>query len=277
MLAAFVIVFREVIEAGLIIGIVLAATRGLPQRGRWVGAGIAGGLAGAGIVAAFAREIAAAFVGSGQELFNAGVLLIAVTMLSWHNVWMARHGKEMAHKMRRLGTEVATGRRPLTALAIVVGAAVLREGSEAVLFLAGVAASDGGGAVVVGGVAGTAGAAAMSALLYLGLLTIPTHRLFAVTSGLVTLLAAGLASQAIAFLQQAGTIEVLTATAWDTSWLLADGSLAGRLLRTLVGYTATPTEAQLIAYLTTVTAILGLMRRVGGMAARDAAPPGKGT
>ena len=51
MLGATIIVFREVLEAGLIIGIVLAATRGLPDRGRWVALGVVAGLAGAGVVA----------------------------------------------------------------------------------------------------------------------------------------------------------------------------------------------------------------------------------
>src|SRR5688500_9510814 len=133
MLATLLIVFREVLEAGLIVGIVLAATRGLPHRGFWVAAGIVGGIAGACIVAAFAGEIANLFAGIGQELFNAAVLLIAVIMLTWHNVWMAAHGRELAQEMRKVGADVVSGERPLTALAVVVGVAVLREGSEVVL------------------------------------------------------------------------------------------------------------------------------------------------
>ena len=135
MLGALVIVFREVIEAGLIIGIVLAATRGVVGRGAWVGLGIGVGVLGAGIVALFAEAIANAFSGSGQELLNASVLGAAVVMLMWHNAWMARHGREMAAEMAAVGAAVSAGRRPMTALAVVVGLAVLREGSEMVLFL----------------------------------------------------------------------------------------------------------------------------------------------
>lgn len=135
MLGALIIVFREVIEAGLIVGIVMAATRGVPGRGRWVTAGIIGGVLGAAIVAAFAGAISQAFQGSGQELFNATVLAIAVVMLMWHNAWMARHGREIAVEMREIGAAVSKGARPLTALGLVVGLAVLREGSEVVLFL----------------------------------------------------------------------------------------------------------------------------------------------
>src|SRR3990170_5972053 len=146
MLGALIIVFREVIEAGLIVGIVMAATRGVAGRGRWINIGIAGGVGGAGIVAVFAGGISQAFEGAGQELFNAGILGVAVVMLMWHNTWMARHGREIAATMYQVGAAVSHGAKPLTALAIVVGLAVLREGSEVVLFLYGIMASGTSGA-----------------------------------------------------------------------------------------------------------------------------------
>ena len=99
MLGALVIVFREVLEAGLIIGIVMAASRGAPGRGAWIAAGVLAGVVGAGIIALFAGAIADAFEGSGQELLNATVLAGAVLMLMWHNAWMARHGRELAAEM----------------------------------------------------------------------------------------------------------------------------------------------------------------------------------
>src|ERR1044072_4535842 len=114
MLGALIIVFREVIEAGLIVGIVMAATRGVAGRGRWVTIGVVGGVLGASIVGMVAGAISDAFQGSGQELFNASVLGIAVLMLMWHNAWMARHGREIADEMRRVGTAVSEGAKPLT-------------------------------------------------------------------------------------------------------------------------------------------------------------------
>ena len=277
MLAALIIVFREVIEAGLIIGIVLAAAKGVRAHRRWVAYGVAGGVAGACLVAAFAGEIAGLFQGSGQELFNAAILLLAVVMLTWHNVWMASHGREMAREMRAIGAAVAAGSRPLMALSIVVGVAVLREGAEVVLFLYGIVASGGTSmpALLLGGVLGLASGAAVAALLYAGLLRIPPGRLFATTSGLITLLAAGLAAQAVAFVQQAGDAEVLTEPVWDTSWLLTDDSLIGRLLHTLIGYTDQPSGAQLVAYGLTIAVMVTLMRVVGARppALRQAASP----
>ena len=78
MLSALLIIFREVIEAGLIVGIVLAATAGVPRRSTFVALGVLGGVIGACLVALFAGELASLFQGSGQELFNAAILFLAV-------------------------------------------------------------------------------------------------------------------------------------------------------------------------------------------------------
>ncbi len=267
MLATFLIVFREVIEAGLIVGIVMAATRGVRNRGLWVCYGLAGGVAGACIVALFATQISEAMEGVGQELFNAGILAIAVGMLTWHNVWMARHGREIALHMKNVGEAVAHGRRSLAALAVVIGVAVLREGSEIVLFLYGIALS-GGESVFMMGLGGGLGllfGAALGTLTYLGLLKIPNRHLFAVTGWLIALLAAGMAAQIVALLEQAQVVTALSEAVWDSSWLIADGGLAGKTLHTLIGYTARPTGMQLIAYVATLAGIFMLMRLFGHM------------
>jgi high-affinity iron transporter len=268
MLATAIIVFREVLEAALIVGIVLAASQGVPRRGVWVSGGIAGGILGAAAVAAGAGAIAAAVAGIGQELFDASILFAAVGMLGWHNVWMARHSRELTLAASRLGAAVRSGARPLWALAFAVGLAVLREGSEIVLFLYGIAAAGGSGpaAMAIGGVLGLAGGVTAGGGLYLGLVSIPMRHLFRVTSWLVLLLAAGLASQGAAFLLQANLLPALGDSLWDTSFVLSDQSLAGRVLHTLVGYTAQPAGIQLVFYLATLLVIGGLMRTVGGRA-----------
>ena len=209
----------------------------------------------------FAGVISDAFQGSGQELFNAGVLAIAVVMLMWHNAWMARHGREIADEMQRVGTAVSEGTKPLTALAVVIGLAVLREGSEVVLFLYGIMAQGtSGSALLAGGVLGIAAGAAFTALTYFGLLAIPNRHIFSVTSWLIALLAAGMAAQSVQFLNNAGLVVSLDQTVWDTSWLLSEGSLLGRLLHILIGYTERPTEMQLLVYVAILIAMYVLMR-----------------
>ena len=215
-------------------------------------------------MALFAEAIADAFEGAGQELLNAAVLGAAVVMLMWHNAWMARHGRELAAEMTAVGTAVTTGERPMTALAVVVGLAVLREGSEVVLFLYGVVATGtSASALFIGGVLGLAAGAAFTALTYYGLISIAARHIFAVTTVLIALLAAGMAAQAVQFLDAAGMIHVLGQRLWDSSgWLPQDG-VAGRLLHTLVGYTDRPTELQLVAYLGTLAAMAVLTWLLG--------------
>ena len=91
--------------------------------------------------------------------------------------------------------------------------------------------------------------------MYFGLLRIPTRHLFAVTGGLISLLAAGMAAQAALCLQQAGLVNVLTRTLWDTSFILASDSIIGKALHTLIGYTDHPTGIQLLAYAATLATI----------------------
>jgi high-affinity iron transporter len=270
MLSTTVIVFREVLEAALIIGIVLAASEGLARRGWWIGSGIAVGLGGALVVALFAGAIATAVSGMGQELFNASILIIAVIMLGWHNVWMGRHGRKLAWEMNAVGRDVVAGSRPMYMLVAVVGLAVLREGSEVVLFLYGIAAAqqEQTGLMLTGGMLGLVLGAGMGLLLYFGMLRIPSKYLFSATSWLITLLAAGMASQAAGFLAQADMLPTLVSTLWDTSSLLPQKSLLGKLLQTLVGYTERPMGIQVLFYVMTLGGITLLMRAYSGVPAR---------
>jgi high-affinity iron transporter len=261
MLAALIIVFREVLEAGLIVGIVLAATRGVGRSRSWIAGGIAAGIAGSAVVATFTGAIASAFAGVGQEMFNAFVLALAAVMLTVHNVWMARHGRQLACEMRHAGEQVRSGARSLAALAAVVGLAVLREGSEVVLFLYGVVA--GGGSTVLGliggGLLGVAAGAAISALTVLGLLALPVRYLFVTTSAMIAFLAAGMAAQSVVFLEQAGLSTAFTGIAWDTSGFISESSWLGRVLHTLIGYSDQPSEMQVIVYVLTLALIFALM------------------
>jgi high-affinity iron transporter len=262
MLAALIIVFREVFEAGLIVGIVLAVTSAVPYRLRWIAGGLFAGLFGACVVASFAGALTQLFEGMGQELFNAAILSTAVIMLTWHNVWMARHGREMAHELRTVGQAVAEGAKPMVALAMVIAIAVLREGSEVALFLYGVAASgDGaGGALLGGGVLGLLLGVAVCLATYLGLMRIPPRALFRTTTVLITLLAAGMAAQAVFFLARANWLTSFDQVVWDSSAVLPEAGLAGRTLKALIGYTDQPTAMQLAVYVGVILATVALMR-----------------
>jgi len=262
MLGAFIIVFREVIEAGIIVGIVMAMTKGARGSRLFGALGVLLGLIGAGCVAAFAGVIASSLEGVGQEIFNASILSLAVVMLAWHNIWMASHGREMAADARALGAAIHEGAKSMSALSIVIAVAVMREGSEVALFMYGLVAAGGSTArdLMIGSALGVVAGVAVSAVTYFGLVTIPAKKLFGITTALITFLAAGLAAQAVFFLQQSGLAPIGEATVWDTSWLLSDTSLFGRVLHTLIGYSDQPSALQVVVYAATLATIFWLTK-----------------
>jgi high-affinity iron transporter len=262
MIASLLIVFREAIEASLVITIVLAACQGVPGRGRWIAGGVLAGLIGACLVAVFAGALSNLFEGAGQEAFTGTILLCAVVMLSWHILWMSRHGRKMAAELKQIGTEVRIGQRSLLALAVVIAVAVMREGGEVVLFLFGIVVSTHTGlsSLVIGSGLGLAAACAVAWLLYRGLLIIPMRHFFTVTNGLIALLAAGMAGQAAAILHEADLLPAWGETVWDTSFLLPDDTMLGRGLHALVGYSAQPSGIQIAAWAATLVTLLVLSR-----------------
>ena len=270
MFGTALIVFREVLEAALIVGIVAAATQGIPGRNRWIGAGLVAGIVGSIVVAFAAEGIATLAEGMGQELFNASILGIAVVMLAWHNIWMSVHGREMAADAKRIGGDIQSGAKQMSVLLVVVLIAVLREGSETVLFLYGVSISGDASAasMLAGGAVGLVGGVALGWFLFAGLLRIPLKYFFDATSLLVLLLAAGMASQAARFLIQANILPSLAAPLWDTSALVSNSSLVGKALQGLVGYDAQPSGMQ-IAFFFAVIAIIAVGTTLARRRAED--------
>ena len=264
MLGAALIVFRESFEAALLIGILAAAMKGVAGRERWLALGIGAGLGGSIIVAGLTEAIADAANGSGQELFNAAVLGCAVLMLAWHNVWMSSHGADLARQARQLGSDVGTGARALSSVALVAGLAVLREGSETALFLYGIFAGSEMSvqSLIAGALLGLIAGVGIGIAVYAGLLRIPSRRFFGVVGTLLLLLAAGLASQMARFLVQADWLPALASPLWDTSWLLPNSSVVAATLRILAGYDAQPSGTQALFYAATIVGILAATRLV---------------
>lgn len=260
MFGSALIIFRETLEAALVIGIIAAATRGVSRRSLWLIIGVACGVIGSFIVAALAETIANLAEGSGQELFNAAVLATAVIMIAWHNIWMSTHGAELARDAKRIGSEVKEGQRELSAIAILVGLTVLREGAESVLFLHGMATGSDNSLVSMlsGGALGLLGGAIVGTFMFVGLMRIPLRWFFSVTGTLLLLLAAALSSQMAKMLIQADWLPALVTPLWDTSSVLPMSSITGSILHVLIGYEATPSGMQILFYAGTIAIIMTL-------------------
>ena len=261
MFATLLLVFREVLEAALIVGIVAAATSGVRGRARLLCIGIASGIAGAFLVAFCAARIANAISGFGQEWFNVTVLMIAVAMIGWHVAWMSKHTRGMTARLTTVGKMVAQGYEPMTALVTLVAIAVLREGSEIVLFGYGLIA---GGvatpALLMGATIGLLCGVGVGAALYFGLLRIPMRWFFVTTNWMLVFVASGMSASAAGFLQQANAITALGQPLWNTSWLIDEESITGRSLHVLLGYVGQPTGLQVVFYLGTLGTLAWAMR-----------------
>jgi high-affinity iron transporter len=260
MLSTAIVIFREAFEIALILGVVLAATRGLAGRNAYVWGGFAAGALGAASIALFMDVISSGMEGLGQELMNACILFTAAFFIGWTVIWMRTHAREMVGKIKSVGKAVAENRMPYMALAAVIGLAVLREGAEIALFTysmvaTGKAVSD----IIFGAMLGAAAGFALGAVLYFGLIKIPTQHLFTVTSALLTLVVCGLMAVGAGFLVSAGYFFDYSDTLWDSSALLAENSLLGQTLHVLIGYMEQPMLIQGIFYGVTFTAITGLI------------------
>lgn len=273
MFAIAIIVFRETLEAALFVGIVAAATLGLAGRTKWLAGGVCAGILGAIALAAGADRISALADGIGQDLVNVGILSVALVMLAWHCIWVSTHGREMSQDAKRLGSSVREGARAPRALVVAVALAVLREGAETVLFVAGLATGASGSShgMLVGAALGLLGGVVLGLMIYFGLSRVKPHHLFAVTNVLILLLAAAIASQLARALAQSGLVDIWSGTLWDTSGILRNESPVGVLLHALVGYDARPSGLQLVFYLGTVLIISLATRQVHRYQQRNAA------
>lgn len=265
MLGTAIIIFREVLEAALIIGLILAATRGVAGRIQWISTGIGGGILGAVLLALLANTITNLADGMGQELMHAAILFTAVIMLSWHLLWMRKHGAHISKEMKRVGHAVSSGDKEPVILALIIGLAILREGSESVIFLYGLAAAGSNSSeLLLGGTLGILAGVVAGSVLYLGMARIPTGRLFQVSGWLILLLTAGMASQSVSYLVQADFLPALGYAIWDSSFLLSEQSVIGRVLHILIGYVDHPMGIQVLAYLLTIgllTTVMYVMSR----------------
>jgi high-affinity iron transporter len=257
MLQTATIVFREILEIALILGIVMAATRGMQKRGLIAISGLCIGALGAGIIAFFTEQISQAIEGTGQEIFNACVLFTAVAFLGWTVLWMKRHARDMVKNINAIGQDVLAGRKSLYVLVGVIALATFREGAEIVLFSYGMLASGAFSfmSFLAGFALGAISGTIVGALLYFGLLKTFKRHLFTVTSWMLIVLTAGMASQGASFLIAAGILPELGSQIWDTSAYLSTDSFVGETLKILAGYSARPSGMELLFYGATLTTL----------------------
>ena len=261
------VVWRESIEALLVIGILNAWIGQRPevdrrQGRRWLWSGV-----GAGIVGAVA--LAFALVSVGEELsddaqtwFQTTIVLIAAALIVQMVFWMRKHGRTLKRELHAK-LDSAANRSSWVAVAVLAAIAVMREGSEAAVFLYGVLAGSGAslGASALAAGLGLALAVASYGLLQAGARVFSWRAFFRVTEIMLLLLAGALLLTGVDNLVSLGLIPQLSGRVWDTSKILTDGGALGGLLSSLTGYRAKPVLIQLLVLGGYWIAMIWLLRR----------------
>lgn len=263
MFPVFLVTFREILEVVLVLGVVLAATEGLPGRVRWVGLGIVGGVLGSVTLAIFTDAISNLAGGIGQELFNAAVLIAVSIIIGWTAIWMRSHAKVMMQKIRGQGARILEGELPKYTITFIVALTVLREGAEIVLFSYGMLASGAAlGTIFMGSIMGLVVGGLVGILLYKGLILFPTKYIFQVTTWMLVFISAGMASVGVKYLVAAGYFSALSHVLFDFSGILSEKSLGGQILHALFGYSERPMVIQIMAYIMVIMLFVAASRRL---------------
>ena len=252
MLVPFLIMFREGMEAALIVGIVASYLRRTGQT-RWLPAVWAGVVVAALIclVLGVALDLASAeFPQREQEMFEGAVGLVAVVILTAMVFWMRKAARTLGAELRdNVELALSSGKRAGLLLCGMVFLAVGREGLESVFFLLATFQQNVGAAVPAGAVLGLAGATAVGWGVYRGGVRLDLRRFFGWTAIFIIFVAAGLLAGAVRSLHEAGLWNGLQSVAFDLSNVLPADSIVGTILAGLMGYSDTPAVGEVLAYL----------------------------
>ena len=195
---------------------------------------------------------------------NATILFIAAVLIGWTVIWMNRNARELTQHFKKIGKDVIKGTKPKYMLTVVVALSVLREGSEIVMFLYSAIVTGGKTyLLIIGSIVGTCMGIIAGFVIYYGLIKIPIKKVLTVTSWLLMLLVAGMVAQAFGYLSAAGKVPDLIPMVWDTSRIISEGSLLGKIMHILVGYTDRPSGIQLLVYLLTIAGLFIAVKTVG--------------
>lgn len=249
MLNALIVVWRESLEAMLVIGVLLAWIAHQPQparlrRGLWLGA--AGGVLLALTLGAATFAVQSQFAGTTLEIFQLAMLLFAAGLIVQMVLWMQRHGRHMKRELEGQAARAAGA----AGIGAVAALAVAREGAETVVFLYGLGMEAGAGTLT--GLLGAAAtgfvlAAATAWLVARGARFLSYRVLFRASAIALLLIANSLLTAGVDRLLSMDWLPPLLDPVWDTSALLADSGGLGRVLADFTGYRARPTGLLLLA------------------------------
>jgi len=270
-LANALIGLREGLEAGLVVGILVAFLNKLDRRDvlpkLWIG--IAGAIAislGVGAVLTFGPY---GLADQAEEALAGSLSIAAVGLVTWMIFWMARHARHLKGELQgQLTTALAGSAAAIVVLGII---SVGREGVETALFIWASITSSGQELLgLIGAVLGILASVVISYLISRGFVRINLSRFFFWTGLFLVVVAAGVFSHGLGDLQGAGILPDGPA-AYDLRTAIPGDSWYGTLLGGLFQFTADPTWLQVIGWLAYTAVVLTLFLRVS-LAKKTSAP-----
>lgn len=252
------IVFRECLEISLLVGIILAVTQHIEKSRIYI---IAGGMLGvvcASIFAFFTRKLSLSFGGIGDELFDSGIMILITILLSWTIIWMQGYGTKVKQHIHNISTKIHEGNASYLMLVFLVASTILREGAEIIILVYSISSvkTITSNNYIQGLIIGATSGFLLGIIIYFGLIKIANQKyIFKISTVLLMLIAGGFAASAAGILTSSGLVMFLSDQVWDSSWLVADRSMIGKILHIVTGYIARPNSLQVLAYFTTILLI----------------------
>lgn len=249
---ALIVVWRESLEAMLVIGVMLSwiarqVDTAPLKRGLW--GGVVGGLALAAVLGYATYAAQSAFAGEALERFQLAMVLAAAFLILHMVLWMHEHGCGMKRKLEHQVERTATSMGSILAVAAITALAVAREGAETVIFLYGLGMEGEGGAVPLfgGAAAGFAAALATAWAIARGAKFLDLRTLFRVSEFLLLVIATSLLVAGIDRMIGMEWLPAIIDPLWDVSHLIDDGRGLGRFLADFAGYRARPAATVVFA------------------------------
>lgn len=256
-----VVVFRESLEIALLLSIIMAVTKPIQSSRTSI---IMGGLLGlvmASLFAFFTRTLTNMIDGLGDELFDSCIILLTSLIISWTVVWMQGYTQRIQKDVGELSNKISSGKANKFMLVLVVAIAIFREGAEILLFIYSISSTESirVNDYIIGLGLGSFFGVLVGVIIYTGLIKFAGRYVFKISTILLILIAAGLASGAAGILTSSGIIETMSDQLWDSSWLIEDRSITGKLLNIIAGYDARPNGMQLLFYFGTILLNISMM------------------
>jgi high-affinity iron transporter len=249
LIANFLIGLREGIEAALIVGILVGSLVKSDRRNsvKAIFFGVFAAIATALLSAFVLNELVASVPEGVNELISGISSIAAVVFVTFMIYWMARQSRSMAGNLR--GKIDAASGNSTFALAMIAYLAVVREGVETAIFIWSAAKTTAAGDnPVLGATLGLALAAALGYLFYRGSLKLNLKTFFRYTGAYLILVAAAILAYGLGELQAIGVLPILTATAYDVTGVIHEGSTIDTVLRGTIGFNSAPTILQTLGY-----------------------------